>query len=178
MIETDRLILRPPVDTDRPAIAAVNGDPRVGAWLSGVQTRAESDATVDRILAMIAEHGFGFWAVERKADGAVIGLAGLLAMGADLPPGPALEVGWRLSPDAWGHGYATEAARAAVDWGFATQDASEILAITAATNLKSQAVMQRLGMVRDPSADFLHPRLADDHPLRPHVTFRLARSQP
>ena len=175
MIETDRLILRPPVDADRPAIAAVNGDPRVGAWLSGVQTRAESDAMVDRILAMIAEHGFGFWAVERKADRAVIGLAGLLAMGADLPPGPALEVGWRLSPDAWGHGYATEAARAAVDWGFATQDAPEILAITAATNLKSQAVMQRLGMVRDSAADFLHPKLAEDHPLRPHVTFRLKR---
>jgi RimJ/RimL family protein N-acetyltransferase len=175
MIETDRLILRPPVDADRDAIAAVNGDPQVGAWLSGPLTRTQSDAFVDRMIAMIAEHGFSFWAVERKADGAVVGLAGLLAMGPDLPPGPALEVGWRFAPGAWGHGYATEAARAAVDWGFATQDVPEIIAITAHANLKSQAVMQRLGMVRDLAADFLHPKLAEDHPLRPHVTFRLKR---
>ncbi|HEY8573940.1 GNAT family N-acetyltransferase [Phenylobacterium sp.] len=175
MIETDRLILRPPTDADRPAIAALNADPRVGEWLSGPLTPAESDALVDRILAMIAEHGFGFWAVERKADGAVIGLAGLLAMGADLPPGPALEVGWRFVPESWGHGYATEAARAAVDWGFATQPNDEIVAITAYNNLRSQAVMERIGMVRDPAADFLHPKLSEDHPLRPHVTYRLKR---
>jgi RimJ/RimL family protein N-acetyltransferase len=175
VIETDRLILRPPVDADRDAIAAVNGDPEVYRWLAMKGTRAESDALVDRVQAMQAEHGYSFWVVERKTDGAILGLAGLLAMSADLPPGPALEVGWRLAPAAWGQGYATEAGRAAIDWGFATLDAPEIVAITAASNLKSQAVMQRLGMVRDPSADFLHPRLAEDHPLRPHVTFRLKR---
>lgn len=175
MIETARLLLRAPADTDRDAIAAINGDPEVRRWLAMSGTREESDALVDRVQAMIAEHGYGFWAVERKADGAVVGLAGLLAMGAELPPGPSLEVGWRFASSAWGHGYATEAARAAVDWGFATQDADEIVAITAESNLRSQAVMQRIGMVRDPAASFLHPKLAPDHPLRPHVTFRLKR---
>jgi RimJ/RimL family protein N-acetyltransferase len=176
LIETARLILRPPTDRDRPALAVLNGDPRVGEWLSGPMTPEENDALVDRVLAHIAEHGFGFWTVERKADGAVIGMAGLLAMGAELPPGPALEVGWRLSPDAWGHGYATEAARGAVDWGFANRpEADEIIAITARTNLASQAVMRRLGMVHEPWRDFDHPRVPDDSPLKAHVTWSLKR---
>ncbi|MGZ6038048.1 MAG: GNAT family N-acetyltransferase [Phenylobacterium sp.] len=175
MIETERLILRPPQDRDRTAIAAFNGDPQVGAWLSKALSREESDAMVDRILAEIAERGFGFWAVERKADGAVIGLTGLLAMGADLPPGPALEVGWRLTPSAWGRGYATEAAKAAVAWGFANRDAPEIIAVTAVNNLASQAVMRRIGMAPEPWRDFDHPRLAEDHPLRRHVTWSVKR---
>jgi len=175
VIETERLVLRPPTDEDRAAIAALNAHPRVGEWLSGVMTREESDAFVDRMTAHIAEHGHGFWAVERKADRAVIGVAGLLVMGTDLPPGPALEVGWRLIPDAWGQGYATEAARASTAWGFANRDAQEIVAITARGNYRSQAVMMRLGMVPEPWRDFDHPRLAEDHPLRAHVTYSLKR---
>src|ERR1700761_6290881 len=164
MIETDRLILRAPEDRDRAEIAGFNGDPRVGEWLARTLTREESDAMVDRILGDIAEHGFGFWAVERKADRAVIGLTGLLVMGADLPPGPALEVGWRLAPSAWGHGYATEVARAAVDWGFANRDADEIIAVTAVGNLASQAVMCRIGMSPEPWREFDHPKLAAEQP--------------
>ena len=173
MIETARLILRPPEDRDRDALAAINGDPRVGEWLAATLTREESDALVDRVLAHIAEHGFGFWSVERKSDAAVIGMAGLLAMPPEMPPGPALEVGWRLAPETWGEGYATEAARAAVDWGFANRDAPEIIAITARTNLRSQAVMRRIGMAPEPWRDFDHPQLADDHPLKAHVTYSL-----
>ena len=144
MIETERLILRPPTDADRDALFALNADPRVGEWLSGPMSREQADALVDRVLANIAEHGFSLWTVERKADGAVIGMAGLIAMGADMPPGPALEVGWRLTPATWGQGYATEAARAAVDAGF-EHGIEEILAWTMTTNLPSQAVMRRLG---------------------------------
>jgi RimJ/RimL family protein N-acetyltransferase len=97
-------------------------------------------------------------------------------MSADLPPGPALEVGWRLSPAAWGGGYATEAARGAIAWGFENRpQAPEIIAITARTNVRSQAVMRRLGMVAEPWRDFDHPRLPDDSPLKPHVTFSLRR---
>ena len=176
MIETQRLVLRPPLDRDRDALAAMNADPRVGEWLAGPLDRAAADALVDRVLAHIAEHGFGFWTVERKADGAVIGMAGLLAMGADMPPGPALEVGWRFAHDAWGHGYATEAAQGAVAWGFANRpQAPEIVAITARTNLASQAVMKRLGMAHEPWRDFDHPRVADDSPLKAHVTYSLKR---
>jgi RimJ/RimL family protein N-acetyltransferase len=175
MIETERLILRPPKDRDRDEIAAFNGDARVGDWLAKTLTHEESDAMVDRILADIAERGFGFWAVERKADGAVIGLTGLLAMGAELPPGPALEVGWRLAPATWGQGYATEAARAAVAWGFANRDAPEIVAVTAVSNLASQAVMRRIGMAPQPWRNFDHPKLAQNHPLRRHVTWSIKR---
>lgn len=171
MIETGRLILRAPDDADRAALAAMNADPRVAATLGSALTREESDAMVDRIRVHIGLHGWGFWAVERKADRMVIGLTGLLSMGEDLPPGPAVEIGWRLAYDAWGGGYATEAARAALAWGFAHIRAPEIIAITARTNLRSQAVMRRIGMVPDPTRDFDHPRLAEDHPLRGHVTF-------
>ena len=171
MIETERLILRPPLDADRDALAAMNTDPRVNEWLGGPFDRAHSDALVDRIQAHVAEKGWGFWAAERKADGAVIGLCGLLSMGEDLPPGPAVEIGWRFAAETWGAGYATEGARAALAWGFATLRPPEILAITARTNLRSQAVMRRIGMVPDPMRDFDHPRVADDSPLKAHVTF-------
>ena len=171
MIETERLILRAPDEPDRAAIAAMNADPRVAATLGSALSREESDALVDRIRVHIGLHGWGFWAVERKADGAVIGLTGLLSMGEDLPPGPAVEIGWRLAYEAWGGGYASEAARAALAWGFQNIRPPEIIAITATTNLRSQAVMRRIGMVADPGRDFDHPRLAADHPLRPHVTF-------
>ena len=176
MIESERLVLRPPTDADREALFHLNADPRVGEWLSGPMTREQADALVDRVLASIAEHGFSLWAVERKADGAVIGMAGLIAMGDDLPPGPALEVGWRFSPAAWGQGYATEAAKAAIAWGFAHRpEAPEIVAITARTNLASQAVMRRIGMVPEPWRVFDHPRVPDDSPLKAHVTYSMKR---
>lgn len=176
MIETERLILRAYQEDDREAFAALNGDPEVGAWLGGVQDRAASDAMLDRINAHIAEHGFGLWGAERKADGRLIGFVGLQTVKAGaLPVGPAIEMGWRLIPEAWGGGYATEGARAALDWGFANLDAPEIIAFTAATNVRSQAVMRRIGMVAAPERDFDHPGLAEDHPLRRHVVFAAGR---
>ena len=175
MIETERLTLRPPEPRDYEALFAVNGDPRVGAWLGRTQTRRESDATLERNREHIAAHGFGFWAVERRDDGAVIGLTGLLEMPEGFGPGPAIEAAWRLAPDAWGRGYASEAARAAIDWGFAELNPREIIAITAKMNLRSQAVMTRIGMTHEPERDFLHPRLSPDHPLRPHVTYSVRR---
>ncbi|WP_332772876.1 GNAT family N-acetyltransferase [Phenylobacterium sp.] len=176
MIQTPRLILRRFREEDRDAFAAMNGDPRVGEWLGGTSDRAASDAMLDRINAHIDEHGWGLWAAERKADARVVGFIGLATVKADaLPVGPAVEMGWRLIPDAWGGGLATEGARAALDWGFGHIDTPEIIAFTAATNLKSQAVMARIGMVADPVRDFDHPRLAEDHPLRRHVVYAAAR---
>jgi RimJ/RimL family protein N-acetyltransferase len=170
VIETERLILRPFRDEDREAFAAINGDPRVGDWLGGVRTRAESDQTIDRINAGIAERGYDFWAAARRSDDRLVGMIGLRPFDPS-PPGPCIEMGWRLSPDAQGQGLATEGAKAALAWGFANLDVAEIIAFTAYNNLSSQAVMTRLGMVRDPARDFLHPNLAPDHPLRPHVVF-------
>ncbi len=171
MITTDRLTLRPAVDADRDAIAELNADPRVGAWLGGARSRVESDAFVDRVQAHDAEHGFGFWVVERKADGRVIGMTGVWWVPPEMAMPDTVEIGWRFIPDAWGQGYATEAARAALEYGFSTLGLPEIIAFTARTNLASQAVMQRVGMVHAPERDFEHPRLAEDDPLKPHVVF-------
>jgi RimJ/RimL family protein N-acetyltransferase len=171
VIETDRLVLRPAVDADRPAIAVMNGDSRVGAWLGGVRDRAQSDAFVDRVMAHDRQHGFGFWVVERKADGRVIGMTGLWWVPPEMNMAPAVEIGWRFHPDAWGQGYATEAATAALAHGLEALKLSEIIAFTARTNLASQAVMRRIGMSHDSARDFDHPGLAQDDPLRAHVTF-------
>lgn len=174
-IETPRLVLRPYTDADRPAIAEMNGHPDVGAWLSGPLTREESDAFVDRVSATIADRGYGFFCAERKADGRVIGSIGMIVMADDLPQPGAIELGWRLHPDAQGTGLATEGAAACRDWAFANLDIPELVAITAAGNVRSQAVMRKIGMAPDPARDFDHPRLAEDHPLRRHVFFAMNR---
>ena len=177
MIETDRLILRAFRDEDRAPFAALNGDPRVGDWLGGVIDRAASDVMLDRINAHIQDLGWGLWAAERKADARLIGFIGLSTVKAGaLPVGPAIEMGWRLAHEAWGGGLATEGAKAALDWGFAHIDTSELIAFTARTNLASQSVMTRIGMTADPSRDFDHPRLAQDHPLLRHVVFVARRA--
>jgi RimJ/RimL family protein N-acetyltransferase len=175
VIETERLVLRRPEDRDREALLAMNADPRVAEWLAGPMTAEQNDALIARIQAHCDEKGYGFWAAERKSDGKVLGLAGLLTMGEDLPPGPALEIGWRFAVEAWGQGYATEGARAALAWAFAELDPPEVVAITARTNLRSQAVMRRIGMVPVPARDFDHPRVPDESPLKAHVTFVAAR---
>ncbi|MBW8815262.1 MAG: GNAT family N-acetyltransferase [Caulobacterales bacterium] len=175
MIETPRLVLRPWREADRPAFAEINGHPEVGAWLGGVLDRAASDAVLDRAQTHIETHGYGLWAVERRADARLVGAIGLTIMGEDLPAPGALELAWRLHPHAQGQGLATEGAAAARDWAFGTLGASEVVAITAASNPRSQAVMRRLGLAHDPARDFDHPRLAADHPLRRHVFWSLAR---
>ncbi|MET0293620.1 MAG: GNAT family N-acetyltransferase [Phenylobacterium sp.] len=174
MIETERLVLRAPEAGDLDALAALHADPRVMDWLSAPIGREGVAAMIDRIRTHIGLTGWGFWAAERKADRAVVGLIGLLPMGAELPPGPGVEIGWRLAHEAWGHGYAAEGATASLAWGLANLDVTEILAITARSNLRSQAVMRRIGMVPDPARDFDHPGLPAGHPLRPHVLFSAA----
>ena len=175
-IETGRLILRPYGEDDRDAFAALNGDPRVGAWLAGTQDRAQSDAMLDRINAHIAAHGFGLWGAETRADRRLVGFIGLTTVEAgDLPVGPCIEMGWRLIPKVWGQGLASEGAAAALAWAFVHIQVDEIVAFTAATNLASRGVMRKIGMTHDPARDFDHPRLAQDHPLRRHVLYAATR---
>jgi RimJ/RimL family protein N-acetyltransferase len=174
VIRTQRLILRTWREADREPFAAINGDPRVGDWLGGVIDRAASDGLMDRLQAQIDADGHGFWAAERRSDGRLIGMIGLRRQ-TGAPPGPCLELGWRLAPEAQGAGLASEGALAALDWGFANRGDREILAWTAASNVRSQAVMRRIGMAPDPTRDFDHPALPQNHPLRRHVVWAVRR---
>jgi RimJ/RimL family protein N-acetyltransferase len=137
--------------------------------------RAASDALVDRIVGHWASDGHGQWAVERVEDGRFLGFVGLAAPSFETAFTPCVEVGWRLAAASWGHGYATEGARAALRFGFDDLKLDEIVSFTTVANVRSRAVMERLGMTRDPADDFDHPRIAVGNPLRPHVLYRLAR---
>ena len=165
-LRTARLRLRRWRDEDRAPFAAISADPVVMEHFPATLTRAESDAFVDRIEAHFDEHGYGLWALE--ADGAFVGFTGLLWQTYEAAFTPALEVAWRLARSAWGNGYATEAATAALAHGLDQVDT--VISTTALTNLRSQRVMQRLGMRRE--LEFDHPRVPEGHPVRPHVLYR------
>lgn len=175
MIEpsTTRLQLRQWRAADRAPFAAMVADPAVMRYFPAPLSRAQSDAMADKCEALIAERGWGIWAVERKQDQRFIGFVGLHIPQDPLPCMPCVEVAWRLARDAWGQGYATEAAIASLAAGFGPLQLPEIVAFTTRTNLPSQAVMQRLGMVRDRAADFDHPALPEAHALRPHVLYKI-----
>jgi RimJ/RimL family protein N-acetyltransferase len=136
-------------------------------------SRIESDAMVDRIQKHFGEHGFGLWAIEVPGAAPFIGFAGLQVPGFSAHFTPCVEIGWRLAFEHWGHGYATEAARLVLGYGFGTAALPEVVSYTSATNRRSRAVMERLGMHRNPADDFDYPRLPEGHPLRPHVLYRL-----
>jgi RimJ/RimL family protein N-acetyltransferase len=175
-IETERLILRAWRDEDVEPYADIVVHPDVGKWLGGPFSRDEAYERVVRFATSLEETGLGRLAIERKSDGRMIGHCGLAPTPEGLAPAlVGLEIGWALSPDAWGSGFAVEAARAVIADGFARTDAPEILAFTGTTNHRSQAVMQRLGMVRMPDRDFDHPLLAPDHPLRRHIVYSTPR---
>jgi ribosomal-protein-alanine N-acetyltransferase len=169
-----RVYLRRWRDEDREAFAAVNADPRVMDFFRGRLSRAESDAMIDGIEKHFDEHGFGLWAVEVPGVAPFIGFTGLSHARFKAQFTPCVEVGWRLAYEHWGRGYATEAARLALGHGFGTLGLAEIVSYTSATNIRSRAVMERLGMRRDPNEDFDYPTLPEGHPLRRHVLYRLA----
>ncbi|MUL40677.1 GNAT family N-acetyltransferase [Streptomonospora sp. PA3] len=173
-LQTPRLLLRDWREEDRAPFARLNADPQVMEHFPQTHTREESDAGVDRIRAHLAEHGFGLWAVEVAETGEFIGFTGLQWARFPAHFTPAVEAGWRLARHAWGRGYATEAARAAVAFGFDRCGLGEIVSFTSRTNTRSQAVMRRLGMHRDSAEDFDHPQLPPGHRLAPHVLYRLA----
>jgi RimJ/RimL family protein N-acetyltransferase len=174
MLATERLILRQWRDADRAPFAAMNADPAVMEFMPSRLTREQSDAMVDRFAEMLEAKGMTFYAVEESGSGAFIGAAGLFPVG-QLPFAPAVEIGWRLRAESWGKGYASEAARACLARGFGPMGLEEIVAYTAAPNLRSQRVMERIGMSRDTAGDFDHPALPEGSALRPHVLYRLGR---
>jgi RimJ/RimL family protein N-acetyltransferase len=155
MIATDRLKLRPWRESDRLPFRMMCADPQVMEHLGGPQTAADADAGVDRYVAHQERHGHCFWAVERKADFAFIGFCGLKVC--DVAGGTVegeIEIGWRLRRDAWGHGFAKEAAYACFDWGFRNLECERIIALTTSANTRSWGLMDRLRMRRAPELDF------------------------
>jgi RimJ/RimL family protein N-acetyltransferase len=137
--------------------------------------RNESDAMVVRIQDHFARHGFGLWAVEVPGVADFIGFVGLSVPQFEAPFTPCVEIGWRLAFEHWGKGYATEAARAALDFGFQHLSLKEVVSFTVPANRRSRAVMERIGMTRNPLEDFDHPSLPEGHPLRRHVLYRALR---
>jgi ribosomal-protein-alanine N-acetyltransferase len=174
-IRTPRLQLRRWRETDRDAFAALNADSRVREFFSGTLTRAESDAAADRNAAHFDEHGYGWWAVEIPGIIEFAGCVGLSRPRFEAHFTPCVEIGWRLAATYWGRGYATEAAHAAVDYGFEILALDEIVSFTVPANQRSRRVMKKLGMSHDPADDFDHPLLPEGDPLRRHVLYRLSR---
>jgi RimJ/RimL family protein N-acetyltransferase len=173
-LRTERLTLRRWRDADRAPFAQMNADPRVMEFFPAPLSREESDALITRIEAGFDRHGFGLWALEVRETGQLIGFTGLAPPEFEAHFTPAVEVGWRLAAPAWGRGYATEAARAAITFGFERAGLEEIVSMTSALNERSRAVMERLGMSRDQADDFDHPGIPAGHPLRRHVLYRLS----
>ncbi|MEY9872595.1 RimJ/RimL family protein N-acetyltransferase [Streptacidiphilus sp. MAP12-33] len=174
-LHTDRLLLRPWLDSDLAPWAELNADPEVREHLGRLLTREQSEASVRHFQAEFAARGYGWWAVEVRESGRFIGFAGLDDTDEGMPFA-GVEIGWRLTRSAWGHGYATEAALACLDFGFDRLDLDEILATTIRRNLRSQAVMRRLGMTYDPADDFEDPA-EPEGPLREGVLYRIRREQ-
>lgn len=172
---TDRLLLRRWRESDREVFARINADPRVMEFHPAPLTREESDAIVDRYDGHFDLHGFGPWAVELRATQEFAGYIGLKYVSFTAAFTPAVEIGWRLAPEYWGRGLATEGAAAAIQDGFATSNLHEIVAFTASANLRSRRVMQKLGMTHNPDDDFDHPQLPSGHTLLRHVLYRLRR---
>jgi RimJ/RimL family protein N-acetyltransferase len=169
----ERVVLRPWQERDADAFAAMNADERVMEFFVAPLSRVESDELRSRMRAAIEERGWGWWCVD--IDGQCAGFTGLSTPPYQTRFTPCVEVGWRFRPQFWGHGYATEAARLALDYGFNALQLEEIVSFAAAGNISSRRVMERIGMQRDVAGDFDHPRIPEGHALRRHVLYRLRR---
>lgn len=173
MIRTERLILREWRDDDFEPFAAMNADRRVMEFLPAPLDRSASDAFALRIRDEFARHRFGLWAVEAPGVAPFIGYVGLSVPKFTAFFTPCVEIGWRLAFNHWGRGYATEGARAAIDFGFKKAGLEEIVSFTVPSNIRSRRVMEKIGMTRDPVDDFDHPNLEVGHRLRRHVLYRI-----
>ena len=160
-------------ESDLAPWAAMNADREVRQYLGPPLTYEQAAAWALTFQDDLDRHGFGFWALEVRASGAFVGFTGLSTVDEEMPFG-GVEIAWRLARPAWGHGYATEAARAALEYGFDVLRLPEVVAVTVATNLRSRSVMRRIGMTSDPADDFDHPDV-DEVALRRHVVYRKLR---
>ena len=176
ILDTNRLILRQWLASDREPFVRLNADPRVMEFFPTLLAPEESISMIDRIEAHFEVHGFGLYAAELRQDHTFIGFIGLNIPTFDAPFTPCVEIGWRLAAEYWGQGLATEGARAITEHGFQQLGLREVVAFTVPANLRSRRVMEKLGMKHDSADDFDHPQLPSDHPLRRHVLYRLSHS--
>lgn len=177
IIETKRLLLRQWRPEDLAPLAKLNADPRVREFFPNIKTFEESAQEYGLIKEECEKAGFGFWATSLSETGNFIGFIGLHQVNSKFPFAPAVEIGWRLDFDFWGKGYATEGSRAALSYGFNHLKLEEIVSFTSTANVRSRNVMEKIGMHRSPKDDFDHPFIAEGHPLRRHVLYRLQREQ-
>jgi RimJ/RimL family protein N-acetyltransferase len=176
ILTTDRLVLRPWRESDLEPFAALNADPEVMEYFPEPLDRAESDLMVTRIMNHFDSHGFSFWAVEAPNVAELVGMIGLAVPRFEAHFTPCVEIGWRLARAHWAKGYATEAARASLQFSFEQLGLKEIVAFTVPQNSRSRAVMERLGMSRSSADDFDHPSLPEGHRWRRHVLYRIQAS--
>ena len=174
-LETARVVLRHWRSEDYAEFASMNADPDVMRYFPSLLSRKESDALTGKLDNLVAEKGWGFWAAQRKSDGAFIGLVGLNQVD-DLPFTSCMEVGWRLAKAYWGEGYATEAATASLHFAFSVLERDRVAAFTALTNSRSRKVMSRLGM-EDRQKNFLHPKISESTGLKEHVYYEISRER-
>lgn len=175
ILETPRLIIRNWEDRDRDLFHVINSDEEVMRFFPFRRDRSQSDELFHHLQKMISETGLGFYALEEKEGGQCIGFAGLARTNLEphLPDGT-VEIGWRLATPFWGKGYVTEAGKALIEYAFGTLGLSEVVSFAVHNNERSTAVMQRIGMTRDPSSDFDHPRVPDETPhLKFHSVYRI-----
>ena len=175
-LETSRLRMRQWRESDRAPFAAMNADPAVMEFFASPPSPAASDASIDAWQAQFAARGWSNWAVELRESSEFIGFTGLSVPRRTFSFSPCVEVGWRLARQFWGRGFATEAARAALRVAFERLSLSEIVSFTAVGNLRSRAVMERIGM-RNTNQDFEYPGIVEGHPLRLHCLYRITRAE-
>lgn len=177
-METNRLILRQWQQSDYKPFAALNADPKVMAHFPSTLTANHSQKSADRHKNLIVKNGWGFWATELKQNNAFIGVVGLLKQGEDngILNKPFVEIGWRVAAEHWGKGYAPEAARRALKYGFEELDQPEIYSFTTLGNKSSQRVMIKIGM-HNTKQNFNHPKLPSGHTLERHCLYKITRQQ-
>ncbi len=177
VIETQRLTLRTFNGDDRAALAQLNADPAVMEFLLGPISAEQCGFLADTILQHWREYGFGIYSAFERDSECFAGFIGLMHLKPDLPMAPGVEIAWRLGQPFWGRGLASEGARAVLDFGIGQLNLAEIVAFTSVANIRSQRVMEKIGMVRDLSGDFDHPRIATGHPLQRHVIYKFGRKE-
>jgi len=175
MIDTAGLVLRGWIDADKAPFHAMCNDPAVMEYLGPPLSHDDVDAAVARQNALLADLGHCFWAIERKDDGAFLGFCGLKPGAAGTPIEQRIEIGWRIGRAHWGQGYAREAAKASLHWGWANLDVESIWAITVPGNSRSWGLMERIGMIRRAELDFDHPLPGLEARLKPHITYTVGR---